>query len=258
MKNKNVIISCIIPVFNAEKTIVECIDSLINQSFDFWEAIFIDDGSTDSSAKIISEYSLIDLRIRLIKQQNKKQAVARNNGIKHAKGKYIAFLDADDIAYPERFKLQFDFLECRQDVTILGGGRENIDIDTGKKISYFSHPESNRQLKNEILKYSPFTTSTVMVRKSFFSDMKFHPNSTPVEDYRLWLEAAEKKEVVFWNLTNVLVKYRIRKYTKWSHYARIIEVKTNYLFKRKETLKGVYHALYVLLSFFKNNPLNKG
>jgi glycosyltransferase involved in cell wall biosynthesis len=89
-------ISVIIPVFNAEKHLNFCIDSLLKQTFDFCEFIFINDGSKDNSKSILEDFQKQDSRIVLINQENKGVSVARNYGLKIAKGKYISFIDADD------------------------------------------------------------------------------------------------------------------------------------------------------------------
>lgn len=89
-------ISVIIPVYNAEKYLCQCLDSIINQSFKDIEIICINDGSTDSSAQILSKYANSDPRIKLITQQNRGQALTRNIGIDIAEGEFIAFFDADD------------------------------------------------------------------------------------------------------------------------------------------------------------------
>lgn len=89
-------ISVIIPVYNTEKYLKQCLDSVINQTLKEIEIICVDDGSTDKSLKILEEYKEKDKRIIIIKQQNQYAGVARNNGLKTAKGKYLSFLDSDD------------------------------------------------------------------------------------------------------------------------------------------------------------------
>lgn len=91
-----ILISVVIPVFNAEKYLVSCIESLLSQSFSSCEFIFINDGSTDSSSAIIATYQKKDSRIRLLHQENQGVSNARNKGIAMAKGKYLGFVDADD------------------------------------------------------------------------------------------------------------------------------------------------------------------
>ncbi len=92
----NDLISIIVPVFNAEKFLKSCLDSMILQDYENWEAILIDDGSVDRSFEICEEYAEKDSRFHLIHQENKGVSGARNRGIKEAKGKFITFVDADD------------------------------------------------------------------------------------------------------------------------------------------------------------------
>ena len=89
-------VSVIIPVYNAEKYLEECLDSLLRQTFTDMEIICVDDGSTDSSAEILKRFQEKDRRIRVLFQENQYAGIARNNGMKIAQGEYLLFLDADD------------------------------------------------------------------------------------------------------------------------------------------------------------------
>ena len=91
MENSKV--SIVVPIYNKELYLQECLESIINQTFNDIEIICIDDGSTDNSLKMIKEYAKKDSRIKLIPQQNQGVSIARNNGIKHANGEYILFVD---------------------------------------------------------------------------------------------------------------------------------------------------------------------
>ncbi len=93
-------VSVIIPAYNAEETIAECLNSLLNQTLHDIEIIVVDDGSTDNTAQIVEDYLAKDSRVQLIRQENQFAGVARNNGMKHATGQYLYFLDADDYIEP--------------------------------------------------------------------------------------------------------------------------------------------------------------
>ncbi len=93
-------ISLIVPVYNGEKTIEKCINSILNQTYRNIEVIIIDDGSTDNTYEICKNMQNKDNRIQLIKQNNKGPSLARNVGIEYAQGKYIQFVDADDWLEP--------------------------------------------------------------------------------------------------------------------------------------------------------------
>jgi len=95
-RKKEIKVSIIIPVYNAEKYIREDLDSLLGQSLREIEVICVDDGSKDSSLKILEDYQRKDDRIKILKQENKGAGAARNEGMKEAKGDYLIFLDADD------------------------------------------------------------------------------------------------------------------------------------------------------------------
>jgi len=98
-------ISIIIPLYNAQEYIAETLESVLSQIYANWECIIVDDGSTDNSANIVSEYTKRDSRISYFKQENGGPSKARNYGLSQAKGEYIQFLDADDVLLPERFAL---------------------------------------------------------------------------------------------------------------------------------------------------------
>lgn len=89
-------ISIIIPVYKAEKTIRRCLDSIMHQSYEDWEAIVVDDGSPDDAGKICDEYERVDSRFRVIHQKNGGVSSARNAGLDISRGEYIAFCDSDD------------------------------------------------------------------------------------------------------------------------------------------------------------------
>ena len=102
-------VSIITPSYNSERYISETIDSVINQTYENWEMLIIDDSSTDNSINIISDYCSSENRIKLIKlEENGGAAVARNRGIKEAEGRFIAFLDSDDLWHPEKLEKQLE------------------------------------------------------------------------------------------------------------------------------------------------------
>lgn len=107
----DILVSVIIPVYNAEKYLEECLESLINQTLDKCEFIFVNDGSKDSSITIIEKYKKFDNRISLLNQKNKGVSSARNRGISLAKGKYISFVDADDSLESEMLKKLYEAIE---------------------------------------------------------------------------------------------------------------------------------------------------
>ena len=113
--SSSILISVVIPVYNVEKYLRECLDSIINQTFKDIEILCVNDGSTDSSAAILSEYAEKDKRIIVINQENRGAGSARNNAIERSRGRYLYFIDADDTADPELLRLAFissEYYEC--------------------------------------------------------------------------------------------------------------------------------------------------
>ena len=114
-------VSVVIPVFNMGKYIRECLDTIITQTLKDIEILCVDDGSTDDSRGIITEYSKKDKRVILLTQKNQGAGPARNNGIRHAKGEYIAFMDPDDY-YPEKTTLQKMYTAAKENKVLICGG----------------------------------------------------------------------------------------------------------------------------------------
>ena len=114
-------ISIIVPVYNVEKYLKRCIDSILNQSFTNFELILVDDGSTDNSGKIIDEYAIKDERIKVIHKENGGQGSARNRGLDIAKGNYIGFVDSDDWIHKDMYKCMYQIInEDSTDIVQVG------------------------------------------------------------------------------------------------------------------------------------------
>jgi len=105
------LISIIIPVYNNEKYIGACLESVLGQTYLQWEALVVDDGSTDRSYDICKDYANKDVRIRIFSQKNLRVGAARNNGLDHAKGEYIMFLDSDDMLEPDAMETAMKVLQ---------------------------------------------------------------------------------------------------------------------------------------------------
>jgi glycosyltransferase involved in cell wall biosynthesis len=124
-------VSVIVPVYNADKYLRQCLDSIINQTFKNVEIICVNDGSTDSSLDILNEYAKKDERIIIVNQKNSGAGIARNNGLEIARGKYISFLDSDDFFEPTMYEQLYDKAETHQaDIVLFGLNVYNMQ--TGK------------------------------------------------------------------------------------------------------------------------------
>ena len=126
------LLSVIIPVYNAGETLAECLDSVCTQSLSNLEILCVDDGSTDGCTAIAEEYSLRDARVHVIRQSNRSAGAARNNGLSHAKGKYVHFLDADDRLCPGIYERTVKQLE-QTGVPVCMFQYNLLDSATGKE-----------------------------------------------------------------------------------------------------------------------------
>lgn len=155
-------VSVLMPVFNAEKYLQEAIQSILQQSFADFEFICVDDGSVDSSNKIIRNYMKNDSRIVLIEQSNQGIVSALNKALFLAKGKYCARMDADDISHPNRLAWQFTFLEAKPDVVVVGGQGYIIDSE-GDRIRPFPVELDNNEITDLMLKEKPYTGKIALI-----------------------------------------------------------------------------------------------
>lgn len=126
MNNK--LVSIITPCYNGGRFIAETINSVLAQTYKEWEMIIVDDGSVDDSAEIVYRFAHEDDRIKLVRQENAGSAAARNNGIRRAKGRYIALLDADDLWDPDFLRQQLRFMKRKNTVCVFSSYRR-IDED---------------------------------------------------------------------------------------------------------------------------------
>ena len=197
-------ISVVIPTYNKSQYLKEAIKGVLNQTYKEIEVIAVDDGSTDNTKEVVKSFN--DPRVIYFFQENKRPAAARNSGLRKTKGKYIAFLDSDDLWLKEKLKRQIDFMEKNSEIGLLGTAcyemTEKRKI-VGKKI----FPIKNKILQKDLIKYNPFIQSSVMIKKEVFDkvglyDEKFRES----EDYDLWLRIAESYKIA--NLAEPLVMKR--------------------------------------------------
>lgn len=200
-------ISVLMAVFNCENYISTAIDSILNQSFTDFEFIIINDGSTDRSLDIINSFT--DERIRVFNQENHGLAYSLNIGISMATGKYIARMDADDISLPERFQIQYNFMEKNTNVDVLGGAMLYVNQSGNYLGRSFSVISTN--ILNYYLLHIDNVIShpTVLIRSSSIEEYgKYCSILFAKEDYHLWNKFL-RKGAVLRNISKVLIKYRL-------------------------------------------------
>ncbi len=196
-------ISVLMPVYNAAATLNRSIESILNQSFTDFEFIIVNDyGSEDGSREIIQEYCKRDNRIRLI-QLKKREGIAGslNIGILFANGKYIARMDADDYSYPNRLKVEWDYMESHPECVLCGSA---IRIITSSG-SYISKVECDPQeIRAELLFSGVFYHPTVIFQRHYFiKHGYFYRKEIICEDLDLWTRI----EAVCGNVPDVLLDY---------------------------------------------------
>lgn len=200
------LISVILPVYNAENTLGEAIGSILNQTFADFELILINDGSTDASEKIVLSYE--DKRIKYFSNETNKGLIyTLNRGLRLARGKYIARMDADDISLPTRFEKQVRILEENPSIIVCGSRIAYFGIK--KRKSVYIAPESSEENKKWLVRESCFAHPTVMMRKEVLVNnrISYHPDYKNAEDYKLWIDLAPYGE--FYNIQEVLLNYRL-------------------------------------------------
>ena len=181
------LVSVIIPTYNSSETILECINSVLFQTYSNIEILVIDDGSIDATISILSKLIVAEKdKIQLFQQINSGPSVARNKGIFYAKGEYIAFLDSDDSWYPQKIEKQIE-LYSRNENLVLAGTLYSI----GNKQVF---PRSLSGIRNisliKLMLKNYFVTSTVMCPRKILKEYNFKEDQRYAEDYRLWLQLA--------------------------------------------------------------------
>lgn len=197
-------LTVVMPVFNGEMYLREAIESVLNQTFDNFEFLIIDDGSSDESVNIISTYN--DPRITLIKNEvNQGVAYIRNLGLEKAKGKYLVWMDCDDLIDPFKFQKQLLFLENNSEIGICGTWLERFNDGKRKLSTTFTNPE----LIKAALFFKPAVlNATTMLRMSMVKkeNLFFDTRLKVAEDYDFFLRSSFYIKI--YNMPEKLYYYR--------------------------------------------------
>lgn len=199
------IVSVITPVYNAEKFLRETINSVLNQTYTNFEYLLIDDCSTDNSADIVKDYEKQDARVKYIRlKENSGAAVARNTGLEQAQGRYIAFIDSDDVWYPEKLEKQLAYME-RENRAFTYTKYEHISEDGEVQ----SAPEFPEKLNYEgLLKNTAIACSTVVIDRQVIGDFRM-PLVRKGQDTATWLKILRNHDYAYL-VDEVLNQYRGR------------------------------------------------
>ena len=198
------LISIVVPVYNAEKFIEETVASVVNQTYPNWELLLVNDGSTDNSGKLIENLAEGDRRIRTFHLEGGGAAKARNAGTKNANGRFLAFLDADDLWEKDKLERELQFLQ-KKDAAFVFTGYEFADhnaVGTGKIVRV---PETLTY--TQALKNTTIFTSTVMFDMDKTGKELLYMPVIKSEDTALWWKVIREGYVAH-GLDENLVKYR--------------------------------------------------
>ena len=192
-------------VFNEEHRLSNAIESILMQSYQSWLLILINDASTDNSQRVISHYVEKHKRITcIVNKSNKGLAYSLNKAIESCNSEYIARMDADDIAFPDRLETQLRYLEGHPEIDVLGTGAEVVNINNDKSIVL--KLENHNAILNSIEKINPFFHSSVMMRRSFIESLGgYNVKCLRAQDYDLWLRGVDRFK--YHNLQEVLMIY---------------------------------------------------
>ena len=177
------LVSVIMPAFNSEVHIKTAIESVIGQTYDQWELLICDDGSTDATRTIISEYQRSDTRVKIVKNVRGKGApAARNCALDAASGRYIAFLDSDDFWYPEKLEVQIEHMSDTGHVFTFS----HHDV-VNERGDYLRRVFSPRRVNLRWMRYLNFIPCVTVIYDAAALGKVFQPNIKKRNDYALWL-----------------------------------------------------------------------
>ena len=181
------VISIIVPVYNTERYIKSCVESIISQSFEDFELIFVDDGSSDNSYNIIDSFVVKDQRIKLVHQNNAGVSAARNSGLKHAKGDYVVFIDSDDTISCDYLEILYQSItDSKADIVFSGISYVDNGIETNRVILEEGMLHLNSEIDLLVFFNTPLLTSPVskIYKKDIIraNDLQFDTSLSFAED----------------------------------------------------------------------------
>lgn len=201
------LVSVVLPVYNGGDFLADAIESILGQTFQEFELVAVDDGSTDESSLILKKYAERDSRVRVISRGNKGLPVTLNEAVDAARGEFIARMDQDDVSLPDRLGRQYDFMRDHPDVVVLGGAARFMDA-TGVPICTY-HPPSDDLVLRNFFPNSPFIHPSVMFRKKDFIRAGKYPEMMKWGGEDIIIFGRFAKLGLLHNLDEPLVNYRL-------------------------------------------------
>ena len=265
-------VSVIMPAYNAAAYIAESIKSVLSQSYPYWELIIVDDGSTDKTKDIVQSFVAKDTRIKYLWQPNGKQAKARNTGIEHASGEWIAFLDSDDLWMPSKLEQQLLSIKNNDADVIFTNGYILCEEDQQlKPYDSLLGTFYGFDLYKILFKHNYIAVLSVMLKKAFISKVGFQDESLQAygcEDWDYWLRCC-KSGAKFLGIEKRLFKYRVHNEGTSSnklsmHMAGCYVLFKNYdaaLFTKEEQKEVkerlIDHVRFIINTLYDEGEINK-
>ncbi len=257
-------VSVIIPTYNRNKLVLDAIDSVLEQTFQNFEIIIVDDGSTDNTKTHIDSYQKKDTRIKYIFQENQGVSIARNTGLEAAQGEYIAFLDSDDRFLIDKLERQVFILENHHDIGLIYS-KILVENTITKELGSWGHAFSGALEKTEMhqkifKRHLFFYIGTTLIRKEVIGNIKFDPRMKTGEDFLFYLLLSKKAKfygideplsLVRREHESIIQKQKSKKFDEAIAYS-ILKKEYN-LLTNIEFLKGLsYHYLYFAKDYYED------
>ena len=234
-------VSIIVPMYNAEKFIGKAIETVLSQTYENWEMLIMNDVSTDNSLAVVNEFAKKDDRIKVVNTEKNMGVIkGRNHLIDLARGKYIAFLDADDYWHSEKLEKQIQFMKeknasisCTEYTRVRENGEKINEVVIKSEISYTD------MLKNNYLGCLTVMYDVEKVGKRYFKELEKN------EDYVLWLEIVKDVKIIY-GLKENLAYYRVLDNSRSSNKVKTAKVRWE-IYRKVEKLsllKSIYYFLH--------------
>ena len=199
--NDKPLVSVIVPTYNYGRFIGETLECLRAQTYANWECIIVDDGSTDDTAEQVARFMERDARFKFLRQENARQAAAKNNGLRNSAGQYIQFLDADDLIEPRKFEQQVEYLERRPEIDIIYGSMRYFTTEDPSDRLYWVWGEnkpwmpevsgSGKEVLAALVQQNIMVINSPLIRRSVVDAVGLFDNGLPpAEDWDYWLRCA--------------------------------------------------------------------
>lgn len=237
------LVSIITPMYNGARYVAETIDSVLAQTYEKWEMIIVDDGSKDNGAEIVSQYIQRDKRICLLRQPNGGSASARNNGIRHAKGQYIALLDADDLWESLFLEKQVRLLQ-EKDAVVVYSSYRRINEESREILRPFIVKPKVTYKQMQVTNHIACLTGLYDISK--FGKIYLREELKSIrDDYAYWLDIVRLAGVAYGN-PEILARYRVMSSSTTGKKKKLIKAQFSFYYKYQKLglLRSCYNTLY--------------